>query len=66
MDLLRQLGRARTAAGIAVSHDERMIESFDSVYHMVDGRVDRSWRPSPLTSSATRQKKGAGHAGHDE
>jgi putative ABC transport system ATP-binding protein len=46
MDLLRQLGRERKAAVIAVTHDERMIEGFDRVYHMVDGRIDRSWRPA--------------------
>jgi putative ABC transport system ATP-binding protein len=45
MDLLRQLGRERKAAVIAVTHDERMIEGFDRVYHMIDGRIDRSWRP---------------------
>ena len=39
MDLLRQLGRERQAAVIAVTHDERMIEGFDRVYHMVDGRI---------------------------
>jgi putative ABC transport system ATP-binding protein len=46
MDLLRQLGRERKAAVIAVTHDERMLEGFDRVYHMIDGRIDRSWRPS--------------------
>jgi putative ABC transport system ATP-binding protein len=46
MDLLRQLGRERKAAVIAVTHDERMIEGFDRVYHMIDGRIDKSWRPS--------------------
>jgi len=34
------------AAVIAVTHDERMTEGFDRVYHMVDGRIDRSWWPS--------------------
>ena len=42
MDLLRQLGRERKAAVIAVTHDERMLEGFDRVYHMIDGRIDRS------------------------
>jgi len=46
MDLLRRLGRERKAAVIAVTHDERMLEGFDRVYHMIDGRIDRSWRPS--------------------
>jgi putative ABC transport system ATP-binding protein len=39
MDLLRRLGRERQAAVIVVTHDERMIEGFDRVYHMVDGSI---------------------------
>ena len=39
MNLLRQLGREQHAAVIVVTHDERMIEGFDRVYHMVDGRI---------------------------
>lgn len=39
MDLLRQLGRLQRAAVIVVTHDERMIEGFDRVYHMTDGRI---------------------------
>ncbi|MBI2081182.1 MAG: ABC transporter ATP-binding protein [candidate division NC10 bacterium] len=39
MDLLRRLGRERQAAVIVVTHDERMIEGFDRVYHMTDGRI---------------------------
>jgi putative ABC transport system ATP-binding protein len=39
MDLLRQLGRRQRAAVIVVTHDDRMIEGFDRVYHMVDGRI---------------------------
>jgi putative ABC transport system ATP-binding protein len=39
MNLLRQLGRERRAAVIVVTHDERMIEGFDRVFHMVDGRI---------------------------
>jgi putative ABC transport system ATP-binding protein len=39
MKLLRRLGRERQAAVIVVTHDERMIEGFDRVYHMVDGRI---------------------------
>ena len=39
MDLLRQLGRTQHAAVIVVTHDERMIEGFDRVYHMTDGRI---------------------------
>ncbi len=39
MDLLRRLGRERRAAVIVVTHDERMIEGFDRVYHMTDGWI---------------------------
>jgi putative ABC transport system ATP-binding protein len=39
MDLLRQLGREENAAVIVVTHDERMIEGFDRVYTILDGRV---------------------------
>ena len=35
MDLLRHLGRTQHAAVIVVTHDERMIEGFDRVYHMI-------------------------------
>jgi putative ABC transport system ATP-binding protein len=39
MDLLRRLGRERRAAVIVVTHDERMLDGFDRIYHMVDGRI---------------------------
>ncbi len=39
MDLLRHLGRKQQAAVIVVTHDERMIEGFDRVYYMTDGRI---------------------------
>ncbi len=39
MALLRRLGREHHAAVIVVTHDERMLEGFDRVYHMVDGRI---------------------------
>jgi putative ABC transport system ATP-binding protein len=40
MALLRRLGREKQAAVIAVTHDERMIDGFDRIYHMTDGRLD--------------------------
>lgn len=40
MDLLRQLGREENAAVIVVTHDQRMIEGFDRVYNITDGRID--------------------------
>jgi putative ABC transport system ATP-binding protein len=39
MDLLRRLGRERHAAVIVVTHDHRMLEGFDRVYRMIDGRI---------------------------
>jgi putative ABC transport system ATP-binding protein len=39
MDLLRRLGRERHAAVIVVTHDDRMLEGFDRVYRMIDGRI---------------------------
>jgi putative ABC transport system ATP-binding protein len=47
MDLLRRLGRERRAAVIVVTHDERMLEGFDRIFHMVDGRLVSGERPSP-------------------
>jgi len=42
MALLRRVAREKRSAVIAVTHDERMIEGFDSVYRMHDGRLARS------------------------
>ncbi len=42
MELLKRVARERNAAVIAVTHDVRMIEGFDSVYHMSDGRLQHS------------------------
>jgi putative ABC transport system ATP-binding protein len=39
MAMLRRIARERGSAIIAVTHDERMIEGFDSVYRMNDGRL---------------------------
>jgi putative ABC transport system ATP-binding protein len=39
MDMLRTIARERRSAVIAVTHDHRMIEGFDTVYHLDDGRL---------------------------
>jgi putative ABC transport system ATP-binding protein len=39
MALLRRLGREQQAAVIVVTHDERMLEGFDRIYRMTDGRL---------------------------
>ena len=50
MAMLRKIARERRSAVIAVTHDHRMIEGFDTVYHLEDGRlaqVDRSGLGDP-------------------
>ncbi len=41
MAMLRKIARERRSAVIAVTHDQRMIEGFDTVYHLDDGRLAR-------------------------
>jgi putative ABC transport system ATP-binding protein len=41
MAMLRDIARERSSAVIAVTHDHRMIEGFDTVYHLDDGRMAR-------------------------
>jgi putative ABC transport system ATP-binding protein len=40
MALLKRIARENQSAVIVVTHDVRMIEGFDHVYHMKDGRLD--------------------------
>jgi len=42
MRLLRRIAREKRSAVIAVTHDHRMVEGFDSAYMMNDGRIARS------------------------
>jgi putative ABC transport system ATP-binding protein len=42
MALLRRIAREKRSAVIAVTHDHRMVEGFDSAYVMNDGRLSRS------------------------
>jgi putative ABC transport system ATP-binding protein len=39
MAMLRKIARERRSAVIAVTHDHRMIEGFDTIYHLDDGRL---------------------------
>lgn len=41
MTLLRKIARERRSAVITVTHDHRMIEGFDTVYHLDDGHLSR-------------------------
>ena len=40
MKILKRIAREKNSAVIAVTHDHRMIEGFDTVYHMEDGRFE--------------------------
>ena len=52
MGLLRKIAQERRSAVITVTHDHRMIEGFDTVYHMDDGRMARVDRTDPQTTAA--------------
>jgi len=41
MDLLRKLAAEHDACIIAVTHDEKIYDRFDKVFHLRDGRLDR-------------------------
>ncbi|HJV68665.1 ABC transporter ATP-binding protein [Ideonella sp.] len=41
MAMLRKIARERHSAVITVTHDHRMIEGFDTVYHLDDGHLSR-------------------------
>ena len=47
MAMLRRIARERHSAVITVTHDHRMIEGFDTVYHLDDGRLGREGAPAP-------------------
>ncbi|MBI5575213.1 MAG: ABC transporter ATP-binding protein [Deltaproteobacteria bacterium] len=42
MTLLKKIAKENRSAVVAVTHDVRMIEGFDHVYHLKDGRLDRN------------------------
>jgi putative ABC transport system ATP-binding protein len=42
MALLRKIARERRSAVVTVTHDHRMIEGFDAVYYLNDGRLSRT------------------------
>ena len=44
MELLRKIARERRSSVITVTHDHRMIEGFDTVYHLDDGRLTETTR----------------------
>jgi putative ABC transport system ATP-binding protein len=52
MGMLRKIARERRSAVIAVTHDHRMIEGFDTVYHLDDGRLTRVDHGAPVAAPA--------------
>ena len=52
MAMLRKIARERRSAVIAVTHDHRMIEGFDTVYHLDDGRLAQVDRSAKFTEPA--------------
>jgi putative ABC transport system ATP-binding protein len=52
MDLLRKLAVEQHAAIIAVTHDEKIFDRFDSIFHLRDGRLDGVERPAELTGAS--------------
>ena len=42
MEMLRKIAGEQQTAVISVTHDARMIEGFDHVYHLKDGQLDLS------------------------
>jgi putative ABC transport system ATP-binding protein len=51
MAMLRKIARERRSAVIAVTHDHRMIEGFDTVYHLDDGQLTQVERPGQTAPS---------------
>jgi len=42
MEMLKKIAREQQTAVISVTHDARMIEGFDHVYHLKDGQLNQS------------------------
>lgn len=40
MDLLRKVAAEQDAAILAVTHDEKIFDRFDRIFHLRDGRLD--------------------------
>ncbi len=40
MDLLRKVAREQQAAILVVTHDEKIFDHFDRMFHLRDGRLD--------------------------
>ena len=47
MDLLRRIAAEQDAAIIVVTHDEMILDRFDRIYHLRDGRLEREAATGP-------------------
>jgi len=52
MAMLRRIARERRSAVITVTHDHRMIEGFDTVYQLDDGRLTQVRHGAPAPAQA--------------
>lgn len=53
MDLLRKLATEQNAAVIAVTHDDKIFDRFDKLYHLRDGHLDHNDAGKVTSRSAT-------------
>jgi putative ABC transport system ATP-binding protein len=53
MDLLRRIAVEQSAAIIVVTHDEMILDRFDHIFHLRDGRLETGARVRLKTKSAT-------------
>jgi len=58
MELLRKIAKERKAAVIVVTHDERMIEGFDTIYRLKDGRLEQRKPPGANASQVSAPSHG--------
>lgn len=49
MDLLRKVAEEQEAAILAVTHDEKIFDRFDHIFHLRDGRLDAHRKEPELT-----------------
>ena len=53
MDLLRRIAVDQNAAIIVVTHDEMILDRFDHIYRLRDGRLETGATVGPKPESAT-------------
>ena len=47
MELFRKVAHEQAGGVIVVTHDQRALDVFDTIYEMQDGRVSRTSMPAP-------------------